>query len=163
MSPFFFTRNNAGRYLLGYSEKLKFWSWTLVTQGIFVMTLLDNLSQKFAPKKHIFPSLIANSFYKGICSKIQRKNCFFSFFGFSYKNSFWWMILKFLAQFVWSIRFFWYPYWHTSWHFMPFGICHKMSLNGKIWHFMTYLIWHKMSWNMAIWVSKEPYRPGKLS
>ena len=67
---------------LGYSKKLKFWIWTLVTQGIFVMTLLDNLSQKFAPKKHIFPSLIANSFYKGICSKIQRKSCFFSFLNF---------------------------------------------------------------------------------
>ena len=51
---------------LGYSKKLKFWSWTLVTQGIFVMTLLDNLSQKFAQKKHIFPSLITNLFYKGI-------------------------------------------------------------------------------------------------
>ena len=51
---------------IGYSKKSKFWSWTLVTQGIFVMTLLDNLSQKFAQKKHIFPSLIANSFYKGI-------------------------------------------------------------------------------------------------
>ena len=53
-------------WLIGYSKKLKFWSWTLVTQGIFVMTLLDNLSQKFAQKKYIFPSLIAKSFYKGI-------------------------------------------------------------------------------------------------
>ena len=96
-----------------YSKKLKFWSWTLVTQGIFVMTLLDNLSQKFAQKKHIFPSLIAKSFYKWNWSKIQRKNCFFSFFGFFSKFSFWWMILKSLAQFVWSIQFFWYPYWHT--------------------------------------------------
>ena len=33
-----------------YSKKLKFWSWTLVTQGIFVMTLLDNLSQKLLKK-----------------------------------------------------------------------------------------------------------------
>ena len=68
--------------VLGYSKKWKFWIWTLVTQGIFVMTLLDNLSQKFAQKKHIFPSLIAKSFYKGIRSKIQRKNCFFSFLDF---------------------------------------------------------------------------------
>ena len=62
----------------GYSKKLKFLSCTLVTQGIFVMTLLDNLSQKYAQKKHIFPSLMAKSFYKGIRSKIQRRNCFFN-------------------------------------------------------------------------------------
>ena len=60
------TSNNDNTRTIGYSKKLKFWSWTLVTQGIFVMTLLDNLSQKFAQKKHIFPSLIAKSFYKGI-------------------------------------------------------------------------------------------------
>ena len=35
-------------------------------------------------------------------------------------------IFKSLDQFVWSIRFFWYPYWHTLWHFMSYGICHKM-------------------------------------
>ena len=36
-------------------------------------------------------------------------------------------IFKILDQFVWSIRFFWYPYWHTLWHFMSYGICHKLS------------------------------------
>ena len=57
---------SGNHHLIGYSKKLKFLSWTLVNQGIFVMTLLDNLSQKFSQKKHIFPSLIAKSFYKGI-------------------------------------------------------------------------------------------------
>ena len=32
-----------------------------------------------------------------------------------------------IAQFVWSIRFFWYPYWHTLWQFMSYGICRKTS------------------------------------
>ena len=66
----------------GYSKKLKFWSWTLVTQGIFVMTLLDNLSQKFAPKKHIFPSLIANHFTREFNQKYKGKIAFLVFWIF---------------------------------------------------------------------------------
>ena len=65
--------------------------------------------------------------YKGICSKIQRKNWHFSFFAFFAK---FFMILRVhypIDQFVWSIRFFWYPYWHTLWHFMSYGMCHKLS------------------------------------
>ena len=32
----------------------------------------------------------------------------------------------FLDQFVYSKRFFWYPYCYGLWHFMSSGICHKM-------------------------------------
>ena len=120
---------------LGYSKKLRFLSWTLVTQGIFVMTLIDNLHQKFAQKSISSLAWSQNHFTREFDQKCKGKIAFFLFF---FKFCFWWMILKSLAQFVWSILFFLYPYWDTSWHFMPYGICHKMSWNDKIWHFMTF-------------------------
>ena len=49
-------------------------------------------------------------------------------------------ILKAADQFVWSIRFFWYPYCHTLWHLwhMAFVIkCHKMAFYGILWR-MSY-------------------------
>ena len=36
-----------------------------------------------------------------------------------------------------SIRFFWYPYSYTSWHFMSCHGCHKMSQNGIFGFLMT--------------------------
>ena len=51
--------------------------------------------------------------YKGICPKIHRKNWHFSFFAFF--ASFFSILRIFYPtdQFVWLIRFFWYPYCHT--------------------------------------------------
>ena len=47
---------------------------------------------------------------------------FFTFFASLCANL---MVNYPIDQFVWSIRFFWYPYCHTLWHFMSYGICNK--------------------------------------
>ena len=59
--------------------------------------------------------------------KIQRENWYFSFLHFLEIFFSCPMVFDPMDQFVWSIRFFWYPYWHTVWNFMSYGICHKMS------------------------------------
>ena len=49
-----------------------------------------------------------------------------------------------IDQFVWSIRFFWYPYWHTLWHFMSYGICHKTPFYDVLWHMIYDIKCHKV-------------------
>ena len=44
------------------------------------------------------------------------------------------LVLTFIAEFVWFIQFFWYPYCYGSWHFMSYDICHKMPFYDILWH-----------------------------
>ena len=43
--------------------------------------------------------------------------------------------LKGIDLLVWSMRFFWYPCWHSLWHFMSYGKCQKC-------HKMTFLTFY---------------------
>ena len=63
-----------------------------------------------------------------VCTKMHQK----------LKLCSWQIILNTLDQLFWSIQFFWYPYWHTLWHYVSYGICHRMSYNDKRWPFMTF-------------------------
>ena len=63
--------------------------------------------------------------------KIQRENWYFSFLHFLAIFFSCPMVFDPMDQFVWSIRFFWYPYWHTVWHSMSYGIkCHEVCQYG---------------------------------
>ena len=57
---------------------------------------------------------------------------FFSFFATFYSCL---IHLKSIDHLVWSMRFFWYPCWHSLWHFMPYGKCQKC-------HKMTFLTFY---------------------
>ena len=90
--------------------------------------------------------------------KNTKGNVFIWFFAFLASKLIKFAGFEVIDPFVCSMRFFWYPYCYGLWHFMSYGMCHKMSWNGILWHFMTHAIWHKMSSTMALWVSKEPHR-----
>ena len=77
----------------------------------------------------IFPNLLAGQKfllkYKGFCQKYKGKFGFSHFWRFVQFFS-WKINLNCIDQFVWSIRFIWYPYCHTLCNFMPYGIWHEM-------------------------------------
>ena len=60
-------------------------------------------------------------------AKNTKENLIFHIFGFFIQFCSWKIILNCIDQFVWSIRFIWYPYCRTLCNFMPYGICHKMA------------------------------------
>ena len=73
------------------------------------------------------PCLKLWSFLQRHSSKNTKEKLTFQFFAF-FATFF--SILRVhypIDQFVWSIRFFWYPYRHTLWHFMSYDICHNIS------------------------------------
>ena len=72
---------------------------------------------ELAPEQHILQRDL---------TKNTKEISVYHFFPFIFKFSSCEMSLKCIDQFVWSIRLFWYPYWHSLWHFMSFYKCHKM-------------------------------------
>ena len=64
---------------------------------------------------------------QGNLAKNTKKKLEFQFFAFYPLFCSQLMVLNHLDQFVWSRRFFWYPYWHSLWHLMSYGTYHKMS------------------------------------
>ena len=70
---------------------------------------------------------------QSILPKNTKEILLFYFFGFCFIFCSCQTILHNLDHFVWSIRFFWYPYCHTLWHLMSYGICHKMPFYGILW------------------------------
>ena len=53
-----------------------------------------------------------------------------------------------LDQFFWSMRFFWYPYWHSLWYIiwhMAYVIkCHKIPFYVILWHMSYDMKCHKL-------------------
>ena len=72
---------------------------------------------ELAPEQHILQRDL---------TKNTKEISVYHFFPFNFKFSFCEMSCKCIDQFVWLIRLFWYPYWHSLWHFMSFYKFRKM-------------------------------------
>ena len=100
--------------------------------------------------------------YKGNFQKYKGKMLIMEFFKFWFEI-FFFSILNFMAAFLRSQRFFWYPYCHMILCHMSCQYASKyviFDIYGILWRIMAR---HLTSIHMSIWVSKEAWEPKETS
>ena len=96
-------------------------------------------------------------------SKNTKEKCWFWNFCKFWFEIFFFSILNFMAAFLRSQRFFWYPYCHMILCHMSCQYASKyviFDIYGILWRIMAR---HLTSIHMSIWVSKEAWEPKETS